>query len=47
MDFIKALVSFLQGLFVALTEFIGKSIPVMSGMSNVNIPGLTDDDKKD
>ena len=43
MDFVKTLFEFLQGLFAALTEFLGKSIPVMSGLSNINIPGLTDD----
>ncbi len=42
MDFLKTFVEFLQGLFAALTEFLGKSIPVVSGLSNVNIPGVTD-----
>ncbi len=42
MDLLKAFVEFLQGLFAALTEFLGKSIPVVSGFSNVNIPGVTD-----
>ena len=42
MDYVKVLIEFLQQLFAALTEFLGKSIPVMSGFSNVEIPGLTD-----
>lgn len=42
MDFIKTFVEFLQGLFAALTEFLGNSVPVLSGFSNIKIPGVND-----